>query len=456
MPELQFASTTKPLNSVDRVAANSNGSAWLSTLTYRSKAVAPMSELELYRLARAAQIRNRSEGVTGLVIYDKGNFFQWLEGPAESLGRIWSSVRRDPRHTSIEIMGNQRTPVRFFGDWDMRLSTRGAAAGMALSASFDAGSADHEDARQGAAFDISRDVIENLYSNPRAAPALLARLSPTLLARPVPVVANAPLAAELSNLVSLVIPRLAQRLLPVRGHGLAHAFAHGLPPAHPRVAELARLLVEADPAAAKALVRHLYGTNQTFASLYASVFEPAARALGDLWDDDDCSEFDVTLGLGRLQSSILALSDISAQPEPRLLSGLPSVLVVPQPGEIHRLSAALDSDLLWRAGWDTHAEFPATDHALDALVAGNWFDALDLSLSAAFQREHWLPRLSETIAHARTASLNPAIVVVVGGRVFAELGATSDQVGADASCASAVQVETRILQALQKGLCSAD
>jgi methanogenic corrinoid protein MtbC1 len=452
MHEFQFASTTKPVNSVDRVAANSNGSAWLSTLTYRSKAVAPMSELELYRLARAAQIRNRAEGVTGLVIYDKGNFFQWLEGPAESLARIWSSVRRDPRHTSIEIIGSQRTPVRCFGDWDMRLSTRGAAAGMGLSSSFDAGSADNEDARQGAAFEISRDLIDNLYSNPRAAPALLARLSPTLLARPVPVVANAPLAAELSNLVSLVIPRLVQRLLPVRGHGLAL----GLPPAHPRVAELARLLIEANPAAAKALLRHLYGTNQTLASVYASVFEPAARALGDLWNDDDCSEFDVTLGLGRLQTSILALSDIRAQPEPRLLSGLPSVLVVPQPGEIHQLSAALDSDLLWRAGWDTHAEFPATDRALDALVAGTWFDALDLSLSAAFQREHWLTRLSETIAHARTASLNPAIVVVVGGRVFAELGATGDQVGADASCASAVQVETRILQALQKGLRAAD
>jgi len=448
MPEIERFSVSKPLNTVDRVAANSDGSAWLSTLTYRSKAVVPLTELELYRLARAAQIRNRSEGITGLVIYDKGNFFQWLEGPSESLGRIWSSVRRDPRHTSIEIMGSQRTPVRFFGDWDMRLSTRGAASGMVMNAPLDPRSVDESTARKGAAFDISRDLIDNLYSNPRAAPTLLARLSPALRANTVPAVANAPLAAELSHLVSLVIPRLAQTLLPVRGHTLEHA----LRPAHPRVAELARLLVAADPAASKALVRHLYGTDQSLASLYASVFEPAARALGDLWSEDDCSEFDVTVGLGRLQTSMVDLRDFNNQPAPRLLRGLPSVLVVPQPGEIHRLTAAMDSDLLWRAGWDTRAEFPASDKALDTLVADTWFDALDVSLSPAFQREHWLPRLSETIAHARAASQNPAMVVVVGGRVFAELGASGEQVGADSSGDSAVQVESRILHALKKGV----
>lgn len=448
MPELERFSVSKPLNSVDRVAANSNGSAWLSTLTYRSKAVAPMTELELYRLARAAQIRNRTEGVTGLVIYDKGNFFQWLEGPPESLGRIWSSVRSDPRHTAIEIMGSQRTPMRFFGDWDMRLSTRGAASGTEMSTQTDARPVDHQAARLGAAFDISRDLIDSLYSNPRAAPTLLARLSPALRVNTVPAVANAPLAAELSHLVSLVIPRLAQRLLPVRGHSLAHA----LPPAHPRVAELARLLVAADPAASKALVRHLHGTDQSLASLYASVFEPAARALGDLWIGDDCSEFDVTVGLGRLQSAMTDLRDFSNEPVPRSLRGLPSVLVVPQPGEIHQLSAAMDSDLLWRAGWDTRAAFPASDKALDTLVAGTWFDALDVSLSAAFQREHWLPRLSETIAHARAASQNPAMVVVVGGRVFAELGATGEQVGADSGTDSSVQAESRILHALKTGL----
>ena len=53
MPEIERFSVSKPLNTVDRVAANSDGSAWLSTLTYRSKAVVPLTELELYRLARA-------------------------------------------------------------------------------------------------------------------------------------------------------------------------------------------------------------------------------------------------------------------------------------------------------------------------------------------------------------------------------------------------------------------
>jgi hypothetical protein len=98
-----------------------------------------------------------------------------------------------------------------------------------------------------------------------------------------------------------------------------------------------------------------------------------------------------------------------------------------------------------------HAEFPASDGALDALLAGTWFDALDLSLSAALRHEHGLPRLAATIAHARSASLNPALVVVVGGRVFAEPGDAGLQVGADASCISAVQIESVIRQVLPRG-----
>ena len=85
MSRFELSQTSNELNRIDRVAANSNGSPWLSTLTYRSKATGPMSELELYRLARAAQIRNRAEGITGLVIYDQGNFFQWLERSEERL-----------------------------------------------------------------------------------------------------------------------------------------------------------------------------------------------------------------------------------------------------------------------------------------------------------------------------------------------------------------------------------
>ncbi|MBV9656127.1 MAG: hypothetical protein JOZ42_16345, partial [Acetobacteraceae bacterium] len=74
-------------------------------------------------------------------------------------------------------------------------------------------------------------------------------------------------------------------------------------------------------------------------------------------------------------------------------------------------------------------------------------DALDLSLSAAFGREHWLPRITDTIARARRASRNPALVVVVGGRAFTE-GDAGVRSGADVTSRTALHIDHSILQGL--------
>ena len=67
-------------------------------------------------------------GSTGLLIYDQGCFFQWLEGPAAGLARIWASIGRDPRHHDIQILRQQELPRRFFGSWDLRLTSRQRSA----------------------------------------------------------------------------------------------------------------------------------------------------------------------------------------------------------------------------------------------------------------------------------------------------------------------------------------
>jgi hypothetical protein len=122
------------------------------------------------------------------------------------------------------------------------------------------------------------------------------------------------------------------------------------------------------------------------------------------------------------------------------------VLIAPQPGEVHLLGAALDAEVMWRAGWDVRTGFPPTDEALQALVSGTWFDALDLSLSAAFRREHWLPRMTETIARARGASRNPKLLVSASGRIFLESNGNRAHVGADLNCATALQCMPLILR----------
>jgi len=430
----------------------------LVTLTYRSRAAQAPTELELYRLLHAAQLRNHSEGITGILVYDKGCFLQTLEGPEDALARVWASIQRDSRHSAIDVLCKHQTEARFFADWDLKLARPGAAG--------------RSDAP--AHFELPPAVLGSLQQSPAAAPALLSTLAlvplvpvgPPLplvlpaLAEPVAPINELALRGLLNGLVArLVVPALVARHAPLplnastprpmhtQPHTEFPAQHHLAPPPHPRVAELTDLLIGADEDAADRLVGALFAREASFSALCASVFEPVARGLGELWQADECGDHEMTLAMCRLQASIRHFS-LGA---PRHMDArLPAVLVVPQPGELHLLGAALDAGVLWRSGWDMHAEFPATDAALDALLADTWFDALDLTLSATFRREHWLPRLALTIAHARAASRNPRLVIVVGGRVFGVAQATGGSLGEDGRSSSAAHLEATLLHALRR------
>jgi methanogenic corrinoid protein MtbC1 len=408
----------------------------LARVVYRSRAVRPVSPPELHELTAAAQVRNARESITGLMLYDDSNFFQWLEGPPKGVGRIMRSIRNDGRHTDIDILSQRSAPSRTFGDWSMKLATPGP----------------NSITWQRDVIEPPREIVEDLRARPKAAPALLVKLSPSsargaatdnLVADQI---AALPLhhktAAILKRvMLSSVIPKLAT------GHGV-QARQAALLPASPRAEELAELLIAADQAAAAELIKELQAEQGPFVNLYATLFEPAARRLGDLWSDDTCSEFDVTLGLCRLQTAVRLLSADTVRPLPSRLKQ-PIVLIAPEPGELHRLGAALDSDTLWNAGWSPHCEYPTDDKTLQDLVSSTWFDVLDLSLSAAFRREHWLPRITETIAHAREASRNPALMVVVGGRVFLEEQTAGSKVGADLATKTALNVDRSIKESLR-------
>jgi Sensors of blue-light using FAD len=358
--------------------------AWLTSLAYRSRARKPQDQSSLDRLVEGSQIRNREHSITGQLTYQDQRFFQWIEGPGDEVKKLWESIKQDERHSDIEVLGNQQIPARFFGDWNMKLEINSGD------------------------FSISK---------------------PSVQAKPV-----------LQELVKkVVIPQLV-----ARHSGEAKKLAP--PKAHKQVNELANLLIANDANAALQLFAEIHSQVPLLDQFYLTVIEPTARALGDFWMAEG-TEVAITAALCRLQTAVRSIGSIS--PWQGANNGsMKAVLVAPQPGEIHMLGAVMDDDLLWRAGWQTQCEFPKTDKAIQKLVANTWFDALDLSLSVAFSREQWLPRMTETIAKARIASCNPELVVVVGGRVFSEQPGLGKSVGANGSSASSVDVGELIMREL--------
>jgi len=382
----------------------------LSMIAYRSLAVTPPTDAALQQLLRVAQSRNRAAGVTGVLVYDRGAYFQWLEGPAESLKRVWASICRDPRHTQVTLLRQEAISDRVFRGWDLRIAAGALVDIEATVAAMEASSAELRRviARPQGLSDMS---LEDLFA-------------------------------------TVVIPRLRQ----VHGRD-ARAVAPFSSTAtiwHADAdcgARLADVLISPRAAASSDFLDSLLDQGAGFNALYQEVFEPAQLQLGKLWEQELCDDFHLTVGLARLQMEIRRVN--AAMPAEHLLKPMHSVLLSPQSNEPHFAGLTMSSEIFERQGWDVMCQLPGNDQALNDLLQGQWFDVLKLSQSGALRRDGRLTAIRATIDAARAISLNPALIVMVDGRTFSERPQIYRTVHANAMCVSAldaVRIAERLLE----------
>jgi hypothetical protein len=81
-----------------------------------------MTDADVQAIIATAHRYNPANGVTGLLVYGSDIFFQWLEGPKESVVRLMHNIRNDKRHdTLVELSVNEEVRERMFPTWDMEL-----------------------------------------------------------------------------------------------------------------------------------------------------------------------------------------------------------------------------------------------------------------------------------------------------------------------------------------------
>ncbi|MTI39238.1 BLUF domain-containing protein, partial [Fulvivirga lutimaris] len=73
-------------------------------LVYGSNAHHPMDEVELMKLLHQARIKNKENGITGLLIYSESKFIQVLEGEKEAVLNLFHQIREDARHHKVSII----------------------------------------------------------------------------------------------------------------------------------------------------------------------------------------------------------------------------------------------------------------------------------------------------------------------------------------------------------------
>ena len=90
------------------------------TLIYGSTATNTyMPSDELLTILEEARINNAKLNVTGMLLFDDGNFLQVLEGEEDVVTSLYNKICKDPRHTSIMLFVKKKIDKRYFDDWAM-------------------------------------------------------------------------------------------------------------------------------------------------------------------------------------------------------------------------------------------------------------------------------------------------------------------------------------------------
>lgn len=116
---------------------------------YRSTASRALQTSELDDILAAARARNRALNLTGCLHYESGLFFQWLEGPQDSLIQVVESIQRDDRHRDMVVLVEGPLDRRRFQDWQMRFSDPSDASLLDWLASAQVSTLDRRDYADG-------------------------------------------------------------------------------------------------------------------------------------------------------------------------------------------------------------------------------------------------------------------------------------------------------------------
>jgi hypothetical protein len=95
----------------------------MKSIVYLSDASVDFSETDLVALAEHAAATNYQLDVTGYLCFSRNRFLQYLEGEAETVDALLSSIRKDPRHKFIYEIELNDIDQRVFDHWSMRYIT---------------------------------------------------------------------------------------------------------------------------------------------------------------------------------------------------------------------------------------------------------------------------------------------------------------------------------------------
>ncbi len=198
------------------------------------------------------------------------------------------------------------------------------------------------------------------------------------------------------------------------------------------VEEFTRLSIDGEAHVLLDFVDHCLETGSSVETIYVELLAPAARRLGEYWEEDSQDFVGVTMGLWRIQEILRELT-LRIPPKSRHGHGQRSALFSPMPGEQHSFGTLMVGECFQRAGWDSDVLIEPTQSELNGKLAKRHYDLIGLTVSCDCSTGS-LGRMVKTI---KAVSSNPNILILIGGRVINEQPELVGECGADATAIDA-------------------
>ena len=238
-----------------------------------------------------------------------------------------------------------------------------------------------------------------------------------------------------SSILSIVEAQIIPRLLVSKQIGKPHLTLVSSSKAMPSKKEIetfTELCVSESSKDAQSFVDDFLDTGLSTEDIFLGLLTPAAKYLGSQWDDDRMDFSQVNLGLVRLHSIANEIRRTSKSGQ--LVKGKAKrVMIASAPGSMHMLGTTIVADFFRKEDWQVVVAISSSANELIQTVSNEWFDVLGLSLSIDQQ----LTGLADLIDQFKSLSLNPRMVVMLGGPIFSAKKLDAKDFGAHGICDNA-------------------
>ncbi len=166
--------------------------------------------------------------------------------------------------------------------------------------------------------------------------------------------------------------------------------------------------------------------------IFIELITPAARYLGQQWEEDRLGFAEVTVGLVLMHEVIHGMG-YEYHDGPQQSGGVKRVMLASAPGSQHVLGLSIVSEFFRKAGWQVVLEVSPSRTELCHAVQNEWFDLVGISVALDAQ----LDTLGALVDSLKVASRNPSTPVLLGGPAFSLASHQAGAFGAEAICVDA-------------------